>query len=291
VTTLSRHDLDVGLRRLGELAVARGIEIDLVVVGGAAMVLGFAAREATKDVDVLVRAPAAAIVRQLAADLAEELGWPADWLNDAAKGFVGQPSPGPILLEAPGIVARAVSVEQLLALKLAAWRDDVDIDDARLLLRNCPSVSSRDALWSRVGGSCRAAASRPRGTLSSISGKNSMVRIEDIARAALAYEALTVRELIQDLLRDPPDWASIPRPAAVDEKTLVVAAALLELLALRSGAEPAAWTRDTGPAREPIHLVRAAATMPRTRAHVEAESPEPLRKRNVFAPTEYATFV
>ena len=95
-----------------------------------------------------------------------------------------------------------------------------------------------------------------------------MVRIEDIARAALAYEALIVRDLIQDLLRNPPDWASIPRPAAVDENTL------------------ATWARETGPAREPIHLLRAATTMPRTRARVEAESPEPLRKRNVFAPAE-----
>jgi len=98
MATLSKHEIDMGLRRLGELAVARGIEIDLVVVGGAAMVLGFGARAATKDVDVVIRAPAAAIVRQLAAELAEELGWPADWLNDAAKGFVGQPSPGPLLL-------------------------------------------------------------------------------------------------------------------------------------------------------------------------------------------------
>ncbi len=65
------------------------------------MVLGFEAREATKDIDVVICAPAAARVRQLATALAEELGWPADWLNDAAKGFVGQPSPGPILLEAP----------------------------------------------------------------------------------------------------------------------------------------------------------------------------------------------
>jgi predicted nucleotidyltransferase len=150
MATLSKHDLDAGLRRLGELAVARGVEIDLIVVGGAAMVLGFKARESTKDIDVVIRAPAAALVRQMAVVVAEELGWPADWLNDAAKGFVGQPSSGPILLEAPGIVARAVSVEHLLALKLAAWRDDVDIEDARLLLRNCPLESSRDTLWSHV---------------------------------------------------------------------------------------------------------------------------------------------
>lgn len=149
MATLSKHDLDTGLRRLGELAVARGLSIELTVVGGAAMVLGFAAREATKDIDVVIRAPAAALVRALAATLADELGWPPDWLNDAAKGFVGQPSPGPLLLEAPGIIARAVSVEHLLALKLAAWRDDVDIDDARLLLRHC-LPATRDALWTRL---------------------------------------------------------------------------------------------------------------------------------------------
>lgn len=66
------------------------------------MVLGFEARETTKDIDVVICAPAAARVRQLATALAKELGWPADWLNDAAKGFVGQPSPGQILLELPG---------------------------------------------------------------------------------------------------------------------------------------------------------------------------------------------
>jgi hypothetical protein len=152
MATLSKREIDAGLRRLGELAVARGIELDLVVVGGAAMVLGFSAREATKDVDVVIRAPAAAIVRQLAGDLADELGWPTDWLNDAAKGFVGQPSSGPILLEAPGIVARSVSVEHLLALKLGAWRDDVDIE--QLPTRELP----RRAVES--GGGLRAA--RPR---------------------------------------------------------------------------------------------------------------------------------
>ncbi len=82
--------------------------------------------------------------------------WPRSWTGQPTgsttppRGFVGQPSPGPILLEAPGIVARAVSVHQMLALKLAAWRDDVDIDDARILLRNCPSEESRDALRNRV---------------------------------------------------------------------------------------------------------------------------------------------
>lgn len=41
----------MGGRRLGELTVARGIDIDLVVVGGAAMGLGFGAPVCQRDVD------------------------------------------------------------------------------------------------------------------------------------------------------------------------------------------------------------------------------------------------
>lgn len=118
-----------------------------------------------------------------------------------------------------------------------------------------------------------------------------MVRIEDIARAALAHEALEVRSLVQDLLRTPPDWAAVPRPRAVDPLVMALSAAFVELFAERSGAEPAAWTREVGPAPSPIYLLEAARTMPRTRALIEAESPEPLRKRNIFAPRDYAQLV
>lgn len=144
---LSKDELVAALRRLGETASERGLEIDLVLVGGAAMLLRFGNREATKDVDVVVRAPAVAIVRELATRVAEERGWPDDWLNDAAKGYVGIPSEGPVLLDCPGIVARAVSVEQMLGMKLGAWRDDLDISDSRLLLRECRAGRVRDELW------------------------------------------------------------------------------------------------------------------------------------------------
>ena len=52
---------------------------------------------------------------------------PEDWLNDGAKGYLVSISDGPILFSAPGIEARAPSLEQLLAMKLSAWRDDLDI--------------------------------------------------------------------------------------------------------------------------------------------------------------------
>ena len=151
---LGRHELTTALLRLGELALARGESIDLVVVGGVAMMLGFDARESTKDVDALIVAPLAATVRDLVDRVAQELSWPSDWLNDGAKGFVGIPSPGPRLLDGPGIMIRTVSIEQLLALKLCAWRDDVDIDDARLLLTRLRATrgddASVDTVWPAV---------------------------------------------------------------------------------------------------------------------------------------------
>jgi hypothetical protein len=41
-------------------------------------------------------------------------------------------------------------VEQLLAMKLSAWRDDIDISDARQLLMEVGRGRQRDELWKRL---------------------------------------------------------------------------------------------------------------------------------------------
>lgn len=90
----------------------------------------------------------ASIVRDLAARVAAERGWPNDWINDAAKGFLIGPVDGPIVFSAPGIEVRRPSYEQLLAMKLCAWRDDVDIADARRLLETLSGAY--DDVWPTV---------------------------------------------------------------------------------------------------------------------------------------------
>ena len=148
MATFSREEIQNGLRRLGELAAAQGVNIRLTLVGGAVMVLGYQARQSTRDVDAVILAPQEARrVRALAKQVAEEHDWPEDWLNDGAKGYLVGISEGPILFSAPGIEARAPSLEQMLAMKLSAWRDDLDISDARRLLQELKGGRVKYEIW------------------------------------------------------------------------------------------------------------------------------------------------
>jgi uncharacterized nucleotidyltransferase DUF6036 len=148
---LTRQEIVRALERLGELAAAEGHTVRLVVVGGAAMVLGYNARQSTKDVDaLLLPPPEGGVVRPWVDQVAREFGWQADWLNDAAKGYMIGLSTGVVLLRAPGVEVSRPSVAQLLAMKLCAWRDDVDIADARRLIAELPPGGSAKEVWQQL---------------------------------------------------------------------------------------------------------------------------------------------
>jgi hypothetical protein len=57
MTTFTRKEIAEGFKHLGQLAVESGIQIELVLVGGALMVLRFQERESTRDVDVAILSP------------------------------------------------------------------------------------------------------------------------------------------------------------------------------------------------------------------------------------------
>ena len=117
-----------------------------------------------------------------------------------------------------------------------------------------------------------------------------MATLEQLALAALSGDALGVRSLAQDWLRENPRLANAPRPASESPDVLALSAALVELFAERAGQPAPAWTRDIGGVAEPRFLVRAAMTMRRLRRACELESPPPLRRRNLFAPADYLSF-
>lgn len=146
---LTRTEIETALARLGELASLRKTSIELIVVGGAAMVLAHNARESTQDVDTLiVRPQVARLVREMAAQVSAEQRLAEDWLNDGAKGYLHGFSDGGIVFQSLGMIVRCPSVSQLLAMKLCAWRDDVDIGDARRLLQLLQqSQADHDTAW------------------------------------------------------------------------------------------------------------------------------------------------
>ena len=117
-----------------------------------------------------------------------------------------------------------------------------------------------------------------------------MVTLEELAQAALRRDSLQLRSLAQDFIRDHPQFTSIPRPLIEDQQILGTAAGLLELLAQRSGRAAPEWTQEIGALPAPFYLLDEARRMKRLRALCEAESPEPLRKRGLYAPPGFLSF-
>jgi hypothetical protein len=114
--------------------------------------------------------------------------------------------------------------------------------------------------------------------------------LEQLAEAALQRDSLRLRSLVQDMTRAKTNWSTVPRPNTTDARTLAVAASLAELLATRQNQAPPPWTKEIGPLNEPFFLLRSAETMKRLRILCETQSPEPMRKRQLYAPPNFLEF-
>jgi len=117
-----------------------------------------------------------------------------------------------------------------------------------------------------------------------------MDQIEELSRAALARHHLKLRSLVQDLTRSNTDFSQVPRPSTEDPRLLTMTASLVELLAARQKQNPPAWTKEIGPLKEPFFMLESAASMKRLRNLCETQSPEPMRKRLVYAPPHFLEF-
>ena len=136
---LNRDSILQALSRLSERLEHRAVIGEINLLGGTAMVLGFQARQSTRDVEAIF-APAS-IIREEAKSVADELDLPADWLNDAAKGFVSPKGEFQALrdLDFSNLRVQAPTAEYLLALKVMAARvgigQSTDKEDIRFLIR------------------------------------------------------------------------------------------------------------------------------------------------------------
>ncbi len=118
----------------------------------------------------------------------------------------------------------------------------------------------------------------------------SVVTILEIANCALRRDALLLRSLVQDFVRSHHKLDAVGRPDHDNQFGLSAAAGILELLAERSGQVPPQWAAEIGQVPVPTFLVQSAETMPRLRELCIAESPEPLRRRLLYAPPDFLRF-
>ena len=133
------------LQALGDELTRQGVRSQIFIVGGAAMALAYSTRRVTKDIDAVFEPKSA--IYAAAAKVAEDLGLPEDWLNDAVKRFMPgedeHPRPVP---DIAGIEITTASPRYLLAMKLMAMRFGEDDEDIEILLRACDLHSADEAL-------------------------------------------------------------------------------------------------------------------------------------------------
>jgi predicted nucleotidyltransferase len=117
------------LAEVGDLLAAQGATGEIVLAGGAVMVMVLRTRGGSRDIDAVFVREADAI-RDAAGRVAEAHGLPATWLNDHVRIFVAQDAPTSDLFTVPGLRVRMVRLDYLFYMK--AWAGDpVDQRDLR----------------------------------------------------------------------------------------------------------------------------------------------------------------
>lgn len=116
---------------------------EIGIIGGAVMCLVYNARESTRDIDA-VFVPTKTI-RKLVASIARDEGLSADWLNDAAKGFIQPGFSRQTVLELSNLRVWAPEPRYMLAMKCVSARwDTSDKNDVAFLIRHLRLKKPKD---------------------------------------------------------------------------------------------------------------------------------------------------
>jgi hypothetical protein len=113
------------------------------------------------------------------------------------------------------------------------------------------------------------------------------MNLSDLVRAAMSGDDLAARQWVKDARRLRVDIPNLPMPTDLNESELSTCAALVDLFSLRGGTPAPPWLAQVAPSKQPVYLDSDALRRPKLRRLLEEDSPEPLRRRNVFAAAQY----
>jgi hypothetical protein len=145
---LTRETIIASLTALSDDLGNQGITGEVCIFGGTVMVLAFAARVSTKDVDALFKPTKG--IREAAQRIAIDKHLPEHWLNDGVKGFVSHRHEviAGNLPQFPHLRLTMPVPEYLLAMKCMAARlggtaeEPSDVADIRFLIRHLNLLSA-----------------------------------------------------------------------------------------------------------------------------------------------------
>lgn len=135
------------LQELAERLYGRGIEAEIYVVGGVAMMLAYDRMRTTQDIDA-VGIPQEEIDAEVHAMATDHKDLGPDWLNARVLPLLPRKADLDRLqvLGAPGLTVNVASPKWMLAMKARAARSDRDLDDIWIL---CQLLNLRaiDEVW------------------------------------------------------------------------------------------------------------------------------------------------
>ncbi len=140
---MDAQHIETYFRLVGMRLQAQGRHGEIVIVGGAAMVLKVQNRPSTRDVDAYFLNEKAAI-QEAAEAVAREQDLPSDWLNEAMKGFLVSEPPLELWRDYPGLRVYLVSPAYLVAMKAMGGRPQDD-QDLEALIRYLGLTSAEQA--------------------------------------------------------------------------------------------------------------------------------------------------
>lgn len=144
---MNTDDITKYLQMVGHELVEKGKKLEIVLLGGAAMLIEIGNRESTHDVDTFFVSDFTAIIKASAVVAARE-NLPDGWLNNAAAGFTYNFKKQPekkLWKSFPGLDVYVVSLDYLFVTKIMASRYK-DRQDIHALAARLKIVRRKDVL-------------------------------------------------------------------------------------------------------------------------------------------------
>lgn len=146
------------LSRLGDILKDNKESIEVAVAGGIVSLLYFKNRVSTRDVDALFpddpweREALKDAIRKVGKELGLETGLDSTWMNDDMAAMGSQEKSKLTLFEHGGLKLVSSAFESQLSMKLCAYRNKQDLDDAKLIIKELmPDYKDNlDGLFNKV---------------------------------------------------------------------------------------------------------------------------------------------